>query len=127
MEYIDKHTSIICPRRFHAIGVLTEQIKAGDPLKFASINFESGQDRIQGEKPKCKMCGSSYQIDGKVHTSTGWQPSDPKMEPVKKKPREMKATKLKLDPNRKEAKQAEKLEKHRDKKPKKDKDKDKDK
>ena len=73
---------------------------------------------------ECKICGSPYWLNGSVHTRGGWRPRDPKMEPVKKKPREMKATKLKLDPNRKEAKQAERLKKHRkDKKEKKDKDK----
>jgi hypothetical protein len=105
MEYIEKNTVITCSRRHHPIGTLTEQIKAGDPLKFFAVYFFAGQRRVQGEPFNCRLCGSLYWLDGKLHTVNGWMPDDPKMEPVKPKPREMKATKLKLDPERKEAKQ----------------------
>ena len=141
MDYIKKTTIISCSRKDHLIGVVSQPLKVGDPFRMNSILFNMGQDRIQGEPPKCKVCGTPYFLDGKVHTIKGWMPSDPKMEPTPKpremkghklklaphiepmpKPREMKGHKLKLDPNRSEAKQARELAKVRkDKKDKKDK------
>ena len=128
MDTIPKGTIITCPRkRDHVIGVLIRPVWSDYPLKFAAIEFEAGQFRIQGELPHCRRCGAEYAIDGKVHTASGWRPSDPVMPPVKPH-KEFKQGQIKAraNPNTIEKQQAKELKKVRDKK-KKDKDKGKDK
>ena len=119
---IPKNTLITCRRKNHPIGVLSKPIQSGIPLALALVNFEAGQERIQGEPFRCTICDSLYAKDGMIHSHAVWIPADPHLEPVKKKPKKFKATKLKLHPPTKEDKQKKNLEKVRkDKKPKKDK------
>jgi hypothetical protein len=117
---IPKNTLLTCRRKNHPIGVLSKPIQSGIPLALALINFESGQERRQGEPFRCTICDSLYSKDGMIHSHGQWIPEDPHLEPVKKKPKDFKPTKLKLKPPTKEEKQKKVLEKVRkDKKPKK--------
>jgi len=79
---LPKGTEVRCPRKRHLIGVLNRQINSGGELLMASIDFESGQERVAGETMTCKICGSTYFIQGKLFTENGWSPSDPNLEPV---------------------------------------------
>ena len=85
MTTILKDTKIVCSRKHHPIGLTMANLKGGDPLKLSAIWFAIGQNRIQGEEPNCKICGSPYFLAGQVHTDQGWRPNEPKMDPVKQK------------------------------------------
>jgi len=80
-------------------------------LKLSAVDLALGQERIQGEPMTCKICGSTYFLDGKIHTDQGWLPGDPRMEPVKK----VKDFSIRrpLVQGKSEAKQAEALKAHR--------------
>jgi hypothetical protein len=122
MISIPSGTKVTCSRKGHPIGLTFEPLKAGDPLRFSALVMVPGQERIQGEHPKCKIDGSVYFLDGKIHTDQGWMPGDPRMDPVKQK----KDFSEKRDRNqgKSEAAHAKNLAKHRkDKKEKKEKDK----
>ena len=79
---LPKGTEVRCPRKRHLIGVTNRQLNSGDQLRFTYVDFEPGQERIAGEHPECKLCSSRYFVQGKMHTSEGWKPSDPTLEPV---------------------------------------------
>jgi hypothetical protein len=117
MELIPQGTIVICSRKHHHIGAMTEPLKSGDPLKLSALNFNVGQDRIQGDRPNCAICGSPYWIDGKVHTLQGWLPSEPVMEPVKPHKVFVKGqVKARARQDTEEKKQEKRLKKVRDKK-----------
>ncbi len=81
-KVLPKGTQILCPRKRHLIGVTSENYTDSDTLRFSIINFEPGQSRIAGEPMKCKLCDSAYFVQNKLHTRSGWMPTDPFLEPV---------------------------------------------
>jgi len=83
-DNIPKGTLIICPRKRHSIGVLNAGFSTDGPLKLSIIDFTDGQERIAGESLECKICSSMYYQQGRIYTSTGWEPKDPRLEPVKR-------------------------------------------
>jgi hypothetical protein len=123
MSSIPSGTMITCSRKGHPIGRTKSPLKSGDPLRLSAIEMVLGQERIQGEQMHCKICGSSYYQDGKIHTDQDWMPGPPRIEPVRPKKDFSEKRDRKL--GKEEAKQAECLEKFKkdkkDKKEKKDK------
>lgn len=82
---LKKGTEIRCPRKRHLIGVLNVDVGPGGLISVNSIDFESGQERIAGEPTKCKLCSSQYFVNNRIHTSNGWWPDDPDIEPVSRR------------------------------------------
>lgn len=82
---LQKGTKILCPRKRHKIGVLSRTLNAGEILMAARIDFEPGQECIAGEPMACKICSSPYYVQRRLHTDSGWQPSEPSLEPVSRK------------------------------------------
>jgi hypothetical protein len=82
MSSIEPGTIITCPRKRHKIGVTREPLKSGDPLRFSALDFEPGQERIQGERFRCRIDGSVYFQGGSMHTDQGWLPRVPHLDPV---------------------------------------------
>lgn len=75
-------TNIRCSRKRHNIGVTVSDVDVNGAIMFSSIIFAPGQERIAGEPYRCKICDSLYVMQGKVHTSDGWFPAAPLIEPV---------------------------------------------
>ena len=73
---------VTCPRKGHIIGELKTDEKHPTTGFHRKMTFREGQQRLAGEKPCCAMCNSQYEVDGNVHTSIGWYPEDPVLEPV---------------------------------------------
>jgi hypothetical protein len=115
--YIPINTLLVCPRKLHRIGVTNDAVQTNIPLSLRQLDFEAGQERVQGEPFKCRICGSPYYHGGKVHTENGWSPDDPQIQPVKEKDREMKAKKFDHAKGRPEDKDAARLKKARKDKP----------
>ncbi len=82
MNTLSAGTEIVCPRKRHVIGLIKSDIQSGGVISISNITFESGQERIAGELPDCKICNSRYINSGAIHTKTGWFPNAPKLEPV---------------------------------------------
>jgi hypothetical protein len=117
MKSIPLGTQVICSRKLHPIGVTTEAQPVNIPLQLRVMDFEAGQERVQGEPFFCRICGSTYFHAGKVHTTEGWLPEDPAFQPVKAKDREMKAKKFDHAKGRLEDKDEARLKKARKDKP----------
>lgn len=87
-DFIKKGTVITCPRKGHQIAVANRDIQSGDLVKLSDFDFESGQERVAGERMRCKHelpgddrgCRSNYFVQGCIHTSEGWKPRDPILE-----------------------------------------------
>ena len=75
-------TEITCPRKNHLVGTLIKDLNSGELLRLSTVTFEPGQEKVQGEKCSCAICNSLYFVDGMIHTSDGWKPNDPQLEPV---------------------------------------------
>jgi len=82
---LQKGTEIRCPRKRHIIGTLSRTLNAGEPLNVSRIEFAPGQERVAGEVMSCKICSSLYYVQSKLYTDSGWQPSEPSLEPVARK------------------------------------------
>lgn len=79
-EILPKGTKITCPRKGHMIAVAAQNLKSGTVMKFADLDFEDGQEVLQGSNPVCNICGSAFIVQNKIHTSDGWMPEDPILE-----------------------------------------------
>ena len=79
---LPKGTEVRCPRKRHLIGVTNKPLMSGAMFSPSILDFEPGQERVAGEYAQCKLCNSHYFVQNKLHTKTGWQPSDPQLEPV---------------------------------------------
>ena len=78
---LEKGTIITCPRKGHQIAVVNQDVITGQVFNISKLfDYETGQERLAGETPKCKICSSQYVVQGKVHTSSGWKPNDPILE-----------------------------------------------
>ena len=73
---------VTCPRKNHEIGEFKTNSKAPKTGHHGKLKMKANQKRIAGEKMHCKICGSPYIVDGNIHTSLGWYPEDPLLEPV---------------------------------------------
>lgn len=73
---------ITCPRKGHEIGEFKTDGKNPKTGHHGKLKMKDNQKRIAGEAMCCKMCGSKYIVDGNIHTSLGWYPEDPVLEPV---------------------------------------------
>jgi hypothetical protein len=82
---LPKGTEIRCPRKHHLIAVTALDIVSGALVSLSTFNYEPGMALVQGEKPHCNTCGSAFIVQNKIHTSDGWKPSDPQLEPVAKR------------------------------------------
>lgn len=78
---LPKGTVITCPRKRHRIAVANRDIQSG-MIRINDFDFEEGQERIAGEPTKCRICKSEYITQGVAHTTEGWKPHDPQLEPV---------------------------------------------
>jgi hypothetical protein len=70
---IEKGTIITCPTCNNEIAEITKDIFRGDLLSqslFKGINHPI----LNGQKMTCEKCSSSWGINGKLHTKSGWMP-----------------------------------------------------
>ncbi len=82
---LTKGTKVLCPRKRHLIGVLNQDLESGFLMRLSVIDFESGQERVMGEKCFCKIpgCNSEWLIFrpyASMNTEHGWWPRDPQLE-----------------------------------------------
>ena len=75
-----RETEVLCPRKGHLIGALNQDLEPVFPFRLSVIDFETNQARVQGEQPKCKICGSDWIFQKALHTEHGWWPQDPTFE-----------------------------------------------
>jgi len=73
--FLPNGTKVECPNK-HRIGVITGQVLNYGYTAIEALNYQRGQDRVQGEPMFCKICGEPWgsidRVGVNLHTKDGW-------------------------------------------------------